>query len=313
MGLLRNIRLARDAARIAADGRYCVDGNEVALPRVDLREVKVISPEDGAGILAECQGRCKPGGCCVIRVVAEDSFEAAMRYERPLVMSFANAHCPGGGFWLGANAQEESLCRRVRSTRRFRPRRRRACIVATTLAFARWSPTTCFTRRMSACSWTEMANCSRSRLWHPSLRFRRRTGAARRFSRREGALSRLCCAGSRSCFLSRRSTGTGILSLAHGGAARSETSPASWPGFSGRRLSKTASEDCSTKCVLRFAGGRTTRSSSRSRICRAQKGESISMEGHSVVDCLDEESRLVGGFCRLVVAVLDRCVRREMF
>lgn len=89
MGLLRNIRLARDAARIAADGRYCVDGNEVALPRVDLREVKVISPEDGAGILAECQGRCKPGGCCVIRVVAEDSFEAAMRYERPLVMSFA--------------------------------------------------------------------------------------------------------------------------------------------------------------------------------------------------------------------------------
>ena len=112
MGLLRNIRLARYAARIAADVRYCVDGNEVVLPRADFRAVEVVSPEDGAAILAECQGRCKPGGCCAIRVVAEDSFEAAMRYERPLVMSFANAHFPGGGFWLGANAQEESLCRR---------------------------------------------------------------------------------------------------------------------------------------------------------------------------------------------------------
>ena len=112
MGLLRNIRLARDAARIAANGRYCVGGNEVVLPRADFQEVEVVSPEDGAAMIAECQGRGKPDGCCAIRVVAEDSFEAAMRYERPLVMSFANAHCPGGGFWLGANAQEESLCRR---------------------------------------------------------------------------------------------------------------------------------------------------------------------------------------------------------
>lgn len=70
MGLLRNIRLAREAARIAADGRYCVGGNEVVLPRADFREVEVVSPEDGAAILAECQGRCKPGGCCAIRVVA---------------------------------------------------------------------------------------------------------------------------------------------------------------------------------------------------------------------------------------------------
>ena len=70
MGLLINIRLAREAARIAADGRYCVGGNEVELPRADFREVEVVSPEDGAAILAECQGRCKPGGCCAIRVVA---------------------------------------------------------------------------------------------------------------------------------------------------------------------------------------------------------------------------------------------------
>ena len=112
MGLLRNIRLARYAARITAYGRYCVGGNVVELPRVDFRSVEVVSPEDGAVILAESKGCCNPGGCCAIRVVAEDSFEAATRYEHPLVMSFANAHFPGGGFWLGANAQEESLCRR---------------------------------------------------------------------------------------------------------------------------------------------------------------------------------------------------------
>lgn len=112
MGLLRNIRLARYAERIVADGHYCVGGNVVELPRADFRAVEVVSPEDGAAILAERKECCEPGGCCEIRVVAEDSFEAAMRYERPLVMSFANAHFPGGGFWFGANAQEESLCRR---------------------------------------------------------------------------------------------------------------------------------------------------------------------------------------------------------
>ena len=112
MGLLKNIRMAREAVRITSEGRYGVGGNRVALSGANFREVEVIRPDDGATLLANRQACPESGDLCTIRVVPEASFQAAARYERPLVMCFANAHCPGGGFWLGANAQEESLCRR---------------------------------------------------------------------------------------------------------------------------------------------------------------------------------------------------------
>ena len=48
---------------------------------------------------------------CAFYLVDADSYAAAESLGNPLVMNFANAHVPGGGFLRGAKAQEEALCR----------------------------------------------------------------------------------------------------------------------------------------------------------------------------------------------------------
>lgn len=58
------------------------------------------------GVFADCVTQH-----CRFCVVNEDSFQAAEKYDNPLVMNFANAHQPGGAFRMGATAQEEALCR----------------------------------------------------------------------------------------------------------------------------------------------------------------------------------------------------------
>ena len=100
--------LAQETMQITKDGQYEVEGKTVQLPKEDIEEVIVYDPELGEEMSHVTK---RANGAGRIIVTGEDSFEAAARYKNPLVMSFANALHPGGGFKMGSNAQEESLCR----------------------------------------------------------------------------------------------------------------------------------------------------------------------------------------------------------
>lgn len=110
------IKVAQDTIKITQNKKYTVGSNEVKLPELDYEKIIVYSPEDGAELIAgnvdEIRSMKNSGNSmCKIVITPEDSYQAAGRYNNPLVMNFANAHCPGGGFKMGATAQEESLCR----------------------------------------------------------------------------------------------------------------------------------------------------------------------------------------------------------
>ena len=100
--------IAQETMQITKDRQYEVDGKIVHFPDVDTEEVIPYDPDLGAEMI-EVKKRANGAGRII--VTNEDSFEAAARYKNPLVMSFANALHPGGGFKMGSNAQEESLCR----------------------------------------------------------------------------------------------------------------------------------------------------------------------------------------------------------
>ena len=107
---MRNlIAVARETKKITKEGRYELNGHTVSFPEVDLTAVKVYTPEAGAALCGRFPG--EPGKTPLIQITTEDSYRAASRFEHPLVMNFANAQHPGGGFEIGATAQEESLCR----------------------------------------------------------------------------------------------------------------------------------------------------------------------------------------------------------
>ena len=106
---MNNITIANETIKITADGFYEKDGKRVELPKYSFTAVTAYSPEKGAELLKNTD--VPDGKMCEITVTSEDSFNAASRFDTPFVMNFANAHKAGGGFRLGANAQEEALCR----------------------------------------------------------------------------------------------------------------------------------------------------------------------------------------------------------
>ena len=108
---MNNIDIARQTLKITEARCYDVGNGTVQLPPLDFDYVEVYSPADGAELLGEDISDYFDGELCRVSVTNKDSFQAAAAFEKPLVMNFANAHKAGGGFKLGANAQEEALCR----------------------------------------------------------------------------------------------------------------------------------------------------------------------------------------------------------
>ncbi len=108
---MNNIAAARETIKITSAREYILSGQKVALPDADYEKAAVISPDKGKELLSWNIAESFNDKLCTFSVVNEDSFQAARRFENSLVMNFANAHQAGGGFLLGANAQEEALCR----------------------------------------------------------------------------------------------------------------------------------------------------------------------------------------------------------